>query len=166
MATVEQPAATMTCQALSGDLCWLLSQASHILTTEMTASLEAIGFSPRGHQVLCGASTGDHTQIELARMIGMDKTTLVFALDELEAAGLAERRPSITDRRARVIAVTKAGQRKLREANAILEKAREDVLSTLAPGERKVLVDALGTLVRERLADPATTAHPVRRRRA
>ena len=60
---------------------------------------------------------GEYTQTELARIVGLDKTTMVVTLDELEAAGLAERRPSATDRRARVVAVTKAGERKVRQAD-------------------------------------------------
>ena len=58
--------------------------------------------------------TGEFTQTEIARMVGLDKTTMVVTVDELEAAGLAERRPSSTDRRARVIEVTKDGGCKAR----------------------------------------------------
>src|SRR3977135_3116777 len=91
---------------LASDLCWLLSRASHALMTELTAALEQSGISPREHSVLVTAMTGSYTQTELARMIGLDKTTRVVTVDELEAAGLAERQPSKTDRRARVIGVT------------------------------------------------------------
>src|SRR4051794_7004423 len=116
---------------LCDNLCWLLSRASYTLTTELTAAFEELGISPRGHGVLAAAATGEHTQTELARMVGLDKTTMVVTLDELEAAGLAERRPSPTDRRARVIAVTKAGARKLRRAEAICDAIRDDVLGVL-----------------------------------
>jgi MarR family transcriptional regulator, transcriptional regulator for hemolysin len=52
--------------------------------------------------VLRAALGGDDcTQSQLAAQCALDKTTMVFALDELERAGLAERRPSRTDRRAR-----------------------------------------------------------------
>ena len=44
-------------------------------------------------------------------MIGLDKTTMVVTVDELERAGLAERQASSTDRRARIIKVTPAGRR-------------------------------------------------------
>jgi DNA-binding MarR family transcriptional regulator len=111
-------------EVLSENLCWLLSKAAHSLTTEMTAALDGLGVSPRAHCVLAGAMTGDHTQSELARMVDLDKTTMVVTLDELEAAGLAERRPSPTDRRARVIGVTAAGRRKVREAEEISERIR------------------------------------------
>ena len=108
--------------------------------------------------------TGEHTQIELARLVGLDKTTMVVTLDELEAAGLAERRPSPTDRRARVIAVTKEGRRKVREADAIFQAIRDDVLAALPEAERDVFVDMLRRLVQERLNVPVATATPVRRR--
>jgi DNA-binding MarR family transcriptional regulator len=151
-------------EPLTSDLCWLLSRASHCLTTEFTAALEASGISPRQHSVLATAMTGEYTQTELARMVGLDKTTMVVTVDELEAAGLAERRSSQTDRRTRVIAVTKAGERKAGEAEAILQAVREDVLSALPESERQVFLRALGRLVCGRLSEPVACAHPVRRR--
>jgi DNA-binding MarR family transcriptional regulator len=163
MATQAEP----TPQApapLCDNLCWLLSRASYTLTTELTAALEELGISPRAHAVLAAAATGDHTQTELARMVGLDKTTMVVTLDELETAGLAERRQSPTDRRARVIAVTKAGAAKVREAEAIGDAIREDVLGVLPARDRKVFLGALTRLVGDRLAEPVQCAQPVRRR--
>ncbi len=149
---------------LASDLCWLLSRASHSLTTELTAALEKKGMSPRAHGVLATAMTGEYTQGEVARMIGLDKTTMVVTLDELEAAGLAERRPSPGDRRVRVIAVTPAGRRKVREAEAIMDQVREDVLSGLEPSKREVFLRALGSLACGRLSEPVPCEHAVRRR--
>jgi DNA-binding MarR family transcriptional regulator len=151
-------------ESVSTNLCWLLSRASYILTTEMTAALEELGVSPRAHCVLSSAMRGDHTQTELARMVGLDKTTMVVTLDELESAGLAERRPSAADRRARVIAVTKAGERTVREAEEIADRIREDVLGVLAPEDREVFLDSLTRLVSGRLSEPVACAQPVRRR--
>jgi MarR family transcriptional regulator, transcriptional regulator for hemolysin len=148
----------------STNLCWLLSRAAHTLTTELTAAMEELGVSPRAQHVLDTALTGEHTQIELARIVGLDKTTMVVTLDELEAAGLAERRPSPEDRRARVIAVTAAGERTLREAEEIGDRIREDVLSVLPARERKVFLGALTRLVGDRLAEPVPCVQPVRRR--
>jgi MarR family transcriptional regulator, transcriptional regulator for hemolysin len=151
-------------EPIPSDLCWLLSRASYILTTEMTAALEGVGVSPRAHCVLSAAMSGEHTQTELAKMVGLDKTTMVVTLDELEAAGLAERRPSSEDRRARVIAVTKAGERKVREAEEIADRIRADVLSTLPEDEREVFLSALTRLVSERLSVPSECARAPRRR--
>lgn len=158
------PAGRPAPEPLASDLCWLLSRVSHALSTEFTAALEGSGISPRDHSVLATAMTGDYTQTELARMVGLDKTTMVVTLDELEAAGLARRRPSSTDRRARVIAVTRTGERKVRAAETVLQRVREDVLGTLPTDERQVFLTALGRLACGRLSEPVPCAHPVRRR--
>src|SRR2546429_9974346 len=93
------------------DLAYLLSQASHVLNTELTAALPRLHISPRHYCVLSQGMTGDYTQIRLAELCGLDKTTMVVTIDELERAGLAARRPSSTDRRVRIIAVTAKGAR-------------------------------------------------------
>ena len=166
MATETAPPRSEAPEALATDLCWLLARASHALGSELAAALEGIDLSPRGYHVLTAAMAGEHTQIELARMVGLDKTTMVVTVDELEAAGLAERRPSPADRRARVIAVTEAGERKVGEADEILAAVRTDVLSALPAGERKAFVGSLRNLVCDRLSEPVECAHPVRRPRS
>jgi MarR family transcriptional regulator, transcriptional regulator for hemolysin len=158
MATTEAPT------PLASDLCWLLSRASHALSTEMTSALEGSGISPRAHSVLATAMTGEYTQTELARLVGLDKTTMVVTIDDLEAAGLAERRPAESDRRARVIVVTKSGQQKVREAETVLDRVRDDVLDSLPEEERQVFLRALGRLACGRLSEPVPCAPAVRRR--
>lgn len=153
-------------EPLCSDLGWLLTRAAHVLHTELTAALEELGLSPRARCVLSGAMGGEHTQIELARMIGLDKTTMVVTLDELERAGLAERRPSSKDRRARVVAVTKAGEAMVRRADDLTERVQADVLAALPAKERDVLVAGLRKLVSDRLSEPVDCSKPVRRRRA
>lgn len=147
----------MAREPLNANLCWLLSRASSTLSAELTAALEDLGLSTRAHQVLLAALEAERTQIELARLVGLDKTTMVVTLDELEAAGLAERRPSPHDRRARIVAVTEQGKRKVRQADAIFERIRGDVLDVLPERERQVFLDSLARLVEERLAPAGQT---------
>ena len=91
------------------DLSFLLDHTSHVLRTRMSAALAEIGLTARMHCVLVHALEEERTQIQLAEIGDMDKTTMVVTVDALEKAGLAERRPSSTDRRARIIAVTEEG---------------------------------------------------------
>jgi MarR family transcriptional regulator, transcriptional regulator for hemolysin len=146
------------------NLAWLLSQASYVLATQMTAALEKVGISPRGYCVLSTAMTGEFTQIELAHAVGLDKTTMVVTIDELEAAGLAKRRQASDDRRARIIAVTKAGERKVAQAEEIVDRIHSEVLAELPARERKTFVGALTRLVGGPLASASPCAKPVRRR--
>jgi MarR family transcriptional regulator for hemolysin len=148
------------------DLAMLLSVAAHSLQTELTARLEHLGLSPREQCVLIKALDGDRTQIQLAELCQLDKTTMVVTVDELERAGLAERRPSPTDRRARIIAVTEKGASLVERADAIVTGLYADVLESLPEESRDVFVGALQSLVDGRLAKPPESDQPVRRRRA
>jgi DNA-binding MarR family transcriptional regulator len=150
---------------LAEDLMFLLSQASHALATEMTAGLASVGISPRGHCVLSTARGGELTQSRLAELCALDKTTMVVTVDELEKAGLAERRLSGTDRRARIIAVTEAGERAVEAGQAVVAALYADVLGALPAGEREALVHGLVRLVEGRLATPVACERPVRRPR-
>ena len=146
------------------DLMFLLAQASHALETEMTAELQALGISPRAHCVLTHALRGELTQSQVAEQCALDKTTMVVTMDELEKAGLAERRPCGTDRRARIIAVTKAGERSVAEADAIVARIYAEVLAALPAGQRDAFVNGLAQLVGGRLSTPMKCERPVRRR--
>jgi MarR family transcriptional regulator for hemolysin len=149
----------------TADLIFLLSQAAHALTTELTAGLAGLGITPRSHCVLSHALGGDLTQIRLAERCALDKTTMVVTVDELERAGLAERRPSAMDRRARMIAVTEAGEHVVAEANAVVARIYREVLGALPDGERDAFVAALSRLVDGRLSHPPACERPVRRPR-
>jgi MarR family transcriptional regulator, transcriptional regulator for hemolysin len=147
-------------ETLSDNLCWLLSRASHSLTAQLTEGLAELGLSPRAHCVLTKAMTGEYTQTALAQAVGLDKTTMVVTLDELEAAGLAERRPAAGDRRARIVAVTKAGERKVTQGKQIVAKVQAEVLASLPAREREQFVAALARLVSQ---DPAACGASVQR---
>jgi DNA-binding MarR family transcriptional regulator len=149
---------------LTTNLGWLLSQASHAYGSEVAAALEPLGLGSRGHCVLSTALGGEFTQTQLAGLIGLDKTMMMVTVDELERLGLAERRPSQTDRRARVVTVTPEGVRKVTEAQRIIETVQAEVLAALPEAEREGLVAGLAHLVSGRLADPAV-CHPAIRRR-
>ena len=151
-------------QPLAGNLNWLLAQASHAMVSEMTRAFEEMGVAPRGHCVLSAALTGEHTQKELADIVGLDKTTMVVTVDELERSGLAERRPAEGDRRARIIKVTPAGKRVVVKGEKVVSRIQEDVLSSLPARERKAFVEALETLVCGRLSTPAECSRAPRRR--
>jgi MarR family transcriptional regulator for hemolysin len=151
-------------QCLSANLGWLLSQASYALATELGAALDPLGISPRSYCVLATAMGAEHSQTELTHLVGMDKTTMVVTLDALEEAGLAERRPSAADRRARVIAVTGKGEKAVAKARELIEAVQADVLGSLPAAERKRFVGSLDKLVSGRLAEPVECGSAPRRR--
>jgi MarR family transcriptional regulator, transcriptional regulator for hemolysin len=147
------------------DLSFLLDHTSHVLRTRMSAALAGIGLTARMHCVLVHALEEERTQVQLAELGDMDKTTMVVTIDALEQAGLAERRPSSTDRRARIIAVTAAGAAVAARSQEVVDGVHRAALDGLPDGEREVLLRALGRLVEGVLAVPSETGGTARRAR-
>jgi MarR family transcriptional regulator for hemolysin len=149
----------------SPDLSFLLDHTSHVLRTRMAAALGEIGLTARMHCVLVHALEEERTQIQLAELGDMDKTTMVVTVDALEEAGLAERRPSSTDRRARIVAVTPEGAQVAQRSQEIVDRVHAEALGALPATERKTFLRAMERLVGDHLAEPMENPRPVRRAR-
>lgn len=148
------------------DLARLFTHAGHVVNTELAAALAELGTTPRVICVLAHAREAELTQSRIGELSGLDKTTMVVTMDELERAGLAERRPSATDRRARIVAVTPAGEKLLEAGQEVVDRVHRDVLDALPEQDREVLVRALSGLVTGRLAHPVPGDGSVRRPRS
>src|SRR3954468_19944393 len=100
----------------AGQLFFRLWRASH---TRIAVALESLGLTPAlfGLLNLIGARDGAIQQ-ELGSAVGIDPSTMVALIDQLEKAGLAKRRPHATDRRARAVTITPKGRR-------VLERGRQ-----------------------------------------
>ncbi len=134
---------------LAGNLGWLLDQVQNTLASELAVALEPLGLASRGYCVLATAMETDRTQIELANLVGLDKTTMTVTVDRLEAAGLARRTPLSTDRRVKVVTVTPAGKQRVAEAREVIDQVQADVLARLPAGQRDALMKGLARLVSE-----------------
>jgi MarR family transcriptional regulator, transcriptional regulator for hemolysin len=147
------------------DFSFLLTHGAHVLATRMAAAFTEIGMMPRDYCVLSHALSGEYTQIELATLSDLDKTTMLNTLDYLESQGYVQRRPSPRDRRARIIAVTPAGAEAVAAGHKIADRVHAEVLDALPDDERQLFVDSLTRLVSGPLAVPVKSGQPVRRAR-
>jgi DNA-binding MarR family transcriptional regulator len=82
-------------------------------------------------------------QQKLGSAMGIDPSTMVSLIDELESAGLARRRPDPRDRRARQVSITPKGRRLLQRARKIASEAEDEVLRGLTAAERRELLRLL-----------------------
>ena len=155
-------AAPVPCRQVT-DLSFLLNHTSHVLATRMTAAFAEIGVTPREYCVLAHAMGGQYTQVELAKLADLDKTTMLNTMDYLERAGYAERTLSPVDRRARIIAVTPAGADLVAAGHEVADRVHREVLDALPADQRQAFTGALTSLVGGLLAGPAPSGRPVRR---
>jgi len=129
-----------------GQLLFVATQAAQALATER---LEPLGLSPRAWGVLSTlVESGPLTQIDLARALSIDRTAMVYLLDELEAQGLVERVRNPADRRSFLIHLTPNGRKTQQKAAAALTGQAETLLEPLDETERRQLVDLLGRIAK------------------
>jgi DNA-binding MarR family transcriptional regulator len=149
-----EPTAAETVESaeFAGQLLFRLWRASH---TRMADALASLDLTPALFALLnvLAAREGANQQ-ELGAAMGIDRSTMVVLVDELEAKGLAERRPHPSDRRARVVAVTVAGSKALAAARRMAVEVENEVLRGLTEVERGRL---LGLLRRALRGAPAQT---------
>ena len=125
----------------AGQLFFRLWRASH---TRVATALESVGLTPAlfGLLNLLGSLDGANQQ-ELGRAMGVDPSTMVSLIDELEATGLAKRGPHPTDRRARTVALTPKGRRVLERTRRMAMQVEDEVLHGLTAAERRELLTLL-----------------------
>jgi DNA-binding MarR family transcriptional regulator len=122
------------------DFGWALGAVFRSYVTAVTAAAGDMPGGPRGYEVLATAAKNcPPNQLRLAQQLGIDKTVMTYLIDDLERAGLVERRPDPTDRRARQITVTPAGRERLTGLERTLADAEASVLATLSAAERETL---------------------------
>ncbi len=134
---------------LTDDLGFLLSRASGLVIQATNAALADQGLRVRSYSVLVAACDRPEgrSQRDLAALLGLDPSQVVALVDELEAAGLVERRPSPSDRRTRLVAATARGRRVRRAAARRVAAGQRDSIGALDDAERAALRAALLRLI-------------------
>lgn len=129
---------------------FLLARIGVTTRERFGALLEPLGLRPKVFGVLTIiAARPGVSQHQLGASLGIDPSSMVAFLDELEAAGLAERRVHPDDRRARRVHLTAEGKATLRRARARAGALEDEVLAPLSPPERELLHELLLKLVEQ-----------------
>jgi DNA-binding MarR family transcriptional regulator len=140
--------------ALATHLGYLLKHAQMRLAGLGATALAPFGINGRECAVLIVIDEAPAlSQLELARRMGVDRTTMVTLLDELEAKALVARRPDPDDRRRNVVTLTEAGRNTLPEARQAHGQAEQRFLAGLSEQDAEQLKRILRAVI-----DPATTA--------
>lgn len=122
---------------LQSDLGWALGVLLRGYAKGAQSVIADVPGGPRGYQVLTSAVDGAAlTQLALANKLGIDRTVMTYLLDDLEKAGLIERKPDPADRRARRISATEAGRATLCDLQRKLRHVEDRVLTALPENDR------------------------------
>jgi len=107
---------------------------------------------PMGLNVqMCGVlnllALGPISQHALGDELGIDRTTMVELIDELEHQGVVVRRRNPADRRSYALSLTPRGKTVQKRASRAFDGAADEFFGPLQPGERQALADMLRRMI-------------------
>jgi DNA-binding MarR family transcriptional regulator len=130
--------------ALASRLGYLLKHAQLRLAELNAAALAPFMITGRELAVLLAIdSQAPLSQQEAARRLGVDRTTMVALIDELEGKGLVQRRPDPADRRKNAVALTPTGRATLQQASRASDAAEQRFLAPLTSDQATQIRESL-----------------------
>lgn len=112
--------------------------------TALVEALRPLGLELRHFAVLIALNAhGPLSQNGLAQVTGSDKASMVRVVDDLEGAGIVERKAVPGDRRIRAVEMTPHGFEVFDRAHAGAAPISDELVAHLGPGEADQLLDLL-----------------------
>jgi DNA-binding MarR family transcriptional regulator len=150
--TQQKPLVQRLPEELTGSGLFLLKRLGMAAKERSMAAYEEAGLHPYHYAILAALDAGAHeTQGSIADALGYDKGQLVGLLDELEDAGLIERRRDPADRRRHVVEMTPAGRKQLTRLRSLSAQLEDEFMSALSDSERRELHELLLRLAGQHL---------------
>jgi DNA-binding MarR family transcriptional regulator len=127
---------------------FLLKRLGTLVKEKTVESYDGAGRTPYSYGVLAVLDEGaSETQATIADALCYDRSYLVGVLDELEEAGLIERRRDPADRRRHVVTMTPAGKKELAKLRAVHKGIDDEFFFMLTPSELTTLEELLAKVI-------------------
>ncbi|MGB8406968.1 MAG: MarR family transcriptional regulator [Mycobacterium sp.] len=126
----------------------LLKQAYLQFTGLTSAALEPLGITALEWAALLRFDEEPSlSQAGLARLLGIDRTTMVALIDQLEGKGLVKRRPHDEDRRKNAVELTADGRNLKKRAAQLVDACERQFLAALPKSDAQQFKTALQALI-------------------
>ena len=126
---------------------YLLRRAHQRATAVFLEIVGDSGLTPTQFAALAKLrQSGPLSQNHLGRLTAMDPATIQGVIQRLKARGLVERSADKNDRRRKVLNLTASGRNTVERLRDLAQKANDDILAPLNPGEREVFLRLLKRL--------------------
>jgi MarR family 2-MHQ and catechol resistance regulon transcriptional repressor len=156
---MKGPASKRKAADVSGTHLWLVQMKAHRALERLAIrSIESSEVCLSDFAVLeMLLHKGPQPVNEIGRRVELTSGAITTAVDRLETRGLVTREAHASDRRARIVRLTTAGQEKAAEIFAVHKQAMDLAASGLSKTERATLIGLLkklGTSAGQRAAPP------------
>ncbi len=125
----------------------LLNRSAQKVRDAVEGRMSGSGLKSKHVSALILLDHAPATQIELGRMLWVDRTSMVALVDELEASGDVRRERHPEDRRAYSLSLTEQGRETLKRARRIADEVEAEICSGLSGEERETLRALLARLI-------------------
>ena len=109
--------------------------------------LAPMGLSAQMCGVLIRLGEGPLSQHELGEQLGIDRTTVVELIDDLERKGVVQRRRNPEDRRSYLLTLTPKGKTFQKRATEAFDGAADEFFGPLSRTERAAMSDMLRRMI-------------------
>ena len=134
-------------ETVQANPCLLLAHLGRVAKRRFTDALEPTGINgPQAFALMRLRDLGPISQQDLADTLDLDPSKLVALLNELESAGLAERRRDPGDRRRHIVEISVSGKTRLADAERAMTEFEARFLAGLGSDERDQLQGLLSRL--------------------
>jgi DNA-binding MarR family transcriptional regulator len=134
--------------ALADRVGYLIARAHHVCHALADEAMTPLGLTVKHFGCLAViADEGPLSQQALGGRMGVDRTTIVALVDDLEAKRFVARRRNPIDRRAYALAATASGKRWLARAQERLHSRENRMLAGISDAERDQLRGLLRALI-------------------
>ncbi|MFI6065123.1 MarR family winged helix-turn-helix transcriptional regulator [Micromonospora sp. NPDC051227] len=133
-------------ETISSATGYLLLKLANLASARMEEALLPFRLRGRDLRVLAFVQDGELSQRDLCEQTGLDRTTMVAVIDELERNGYVRRERSPSDRRKQLISVTTDGRAILSKALTAMRRTEDDFLAPLGEDDRRQLHRQLSVL--------------------
>ena len=126
-----------------------LIKHAHLRYMQLTsAALEPLGINPREWAALnCLDEQHGLSQREVADLLGVDRTTMVALVDELQAKGWVKRHPQPDDRRKNIVGLTSRGREVMKRGARLIDGCERRFLAVLSEADAERFKNALHAVI-------------------
>jgi DNA-binding MarR family transcriptional regulator len=140
-------------RATQTNIAFLATDIGRLFRKRFDTSARVVGVTGPQWRVLAALNYRPGiTQAVLAGLLDVEAITVGRMIDRLQKAGLVERRPAPTDRRAWLLFITPVAEELLGQLQNVAEGVMAEILANFAPAEFEQLVNLLNRL-RDNLVD-------------
>jgi DNA-binding MarR family transcriptional regulator len=127
---------------------FLANHMARLFASALQKRIEPLGIAPAQFMVLLELWEEDGlTQRDLVARLAVEQATMANTLKRMERDGLIQRRPSETDKRARIILLSDTARALRQDAVKGASEVNAKALAKLEPGEQQELIRLMRKVV-------------------